>query len=173
MPKTRGIRVQTTGSSDNGSRKARPFCYFLTFLAASFAYPYVALVLLEALSRNSRRSKVGGFGRVPQSRSKGLSRVGPIAAGLPALSPPPQACKRETKPLLRLALPGVWDARRLPYFFFFSVFGILWPDFTLNLKKPFKRDGENNSDHPHPPYLQKTGPQNMPYNGGLYGIKAG
>ena len=25
---------------------------------------------------------------------------------------------------------------------------------------------ENNSDHPHPPHLQKKCPQNMPYNGG-------
>ena len=32
---------------------------------------------------------------------------------------------------------------------------------------------ENNSDHPHPPYLQKICPQNMPYNGGLYGVKVG
>ena len=32
---------------------------------------------------------------------------------------------------------------------------------------------ENNSDHPHPPYLQKICPQNMPYKGGLYGIKVG
>ena len=32
---------------------------------------------------------------------------------------------------------------------------------------------QNNSDHPHPPYLQKDNPQNMPYNGGLYGIKVG
>ena len=31
---------------------------------------------------------------------------------------------------------------------------------------------ENNSDHPHPPYLQKIRSQNMPYNGGLYGIKS-
>ena len=32
---------------------------------------------------------------------------------------------------------------------------------------------ENNSDYPHPPYLQKICPQNMPYNGGPYGIKVG
>ena len=32
---------------------------------------------------------------------------------------------------------------------------------------------ENNSDHPHPAYLQKICPQNMPYTGGLYGIKVG
>ena len=32
---------------------------------------------------------------------------------------------------------------------------------------------ENNSDHPHPPYWQKRCPENMPYNGGLYGIKVG
>ena len=32
---------------------------------------------------------------------------------------------------------------------------------------------ENTSDHPHPPYLQKICPQNMPYNGGPYGIKVG
>ena len=32
---------------------------------------------------------------------------------------------------------------------------------------------EINSDHPHPPYWQKICPENMPYNGGLYGIKVG
>ena len=32
---------------------------------------------------------------------------------------------------------------------------------------------ENNPDHPHPPYLKKICPQNMPYNGGSYGIKVG
>ena len=32
---------------------------------------------------------------------------------------------------------------------------------------------ENNSDHPHPPLLQKICPQNMPYNGGPYGIEVG
>ena len=35
------------------------------------------------------------------------------------------------------------------------------------------RNYENNSDHPHHPYLQKMWPQNMPYNGGPYGIKVG
>ena len=40
--------------------------------------------------------------------------------------------------------------------------------------KAARRDrDENNSDHPHTPYLQKICPQNMPYNGGLYGIKVG
>ena len=34
-------------------------------------------------------------------------------------------------------------------------------------------ESENNSDHPHPPYLQKICPKNMPHNGGLYGIKVG
>ena len=39
---------------------------------------------------------------------------------------------------------------------------------------PFRtRRCENNSDHPHPPYLQKICSQNMPYNGGPYGIKVG
>ena len=34
-------------------------------------------------------------------------------------------------------------------------------------------NNENNSDHPHPPYLQKICPKNMPYNRGLYGIEVG
>ena len=39
---------------------------------------------------------------------------------------------------------------------------------------PFKKGyPENKSDHPHPRYLQKVCPQNMPYNGGPYGIHVG
>ena len=40
-------------------------------------------------------------------------------------------------------------------------------------KSIFMQSTKNNSDHPHPPYLQKICHQNMPYNGGPYGIKIG
>ena len=47
---------------------------------------------------------------------------------------------------------------------------------ALNCQKraaPPSTEVENNSDHTHPPYLQKICPENMPYNGGLYGTKVG
>ena len=46
----------------------------------------------------------------------------------------------------------------------------LW---EIQINPEFRTAPENNSDHPHPPYLQKICPKNMPYNGGPYGIKVG
>ena len=45
------------------------------------------------------------------------------------------------------------------------------PPFSMKLNHRF--DSKIILTTPHPPYLQKLCPQNMPYNGGLYGIKVG